>query len=120
MLKHERKGEKQRQPWPASKKPMLDGQEARKLDLMLINGVSAATSYCTMTRDRYYVSLRGGVTKEQLLQFCLKELGGNPIPDRAMDGHIMVSIFKNAEGAGLVTVEFVKAGQFMPELKEMP
>jgi len=98
--------------------PMVDAQEERRFQLILVNGLSVAASYSSMNRDRYYIHLQDGVTAAKLLEFCREELGGSPIPDRITENHVLLSVFRNAEKAGLVTVEFVKAGQFMPELRK--
>ncbi len=120
MLKQQnREGERPGRPG-FGKDPMVDAQDARRLQLILINGLSAATSYSSMNRDRYHVYLKEGVSQDRLLEFCQRELGGNPIPDRVADSHIMLSVLKNAETAGLVTIELVKAGPFLPELKRIP
>lgn len=88
-----------------------------RLYIIFANGFGVAEGYSHVNRDRYMVQLQDGKTFQNLLEFCRKELNGEKMPgaDPISDGPRLLRLFKAAESAGLVIIEFVQAGRFLPE-----
>lgn len=96
----------------------LEQQDMNRLSMILLRGFGVALSYSDMSRDRHYVFLKDATTKKELLDFLQKERKGEPLPGSSPvgDGPKLLALFRRAENAGLVRLEFVKAGQFTPEM----
>ena len=97
----------------------LDAKDRRRLDMILARGFGVALGYGDMSRDRHHVSLTEGTTRMELLDFLQNKQKGEPLPgkDPVSDGPKLLALFKTAEKAGLVRLEFVRAEQFTPEMK---
>jgi hypothetical protein len=88
-----------------------------RLNIVLLYGFSVASGYSQMSRDRHHILLKDGVSGQKLLEFCSKHLRGSPMPgtDPISDGPVLEGMFRAAEKAGLVSVEFIPADRFIPE-----
>jgi|WetSurMetagenome_2_1015567.scaffolds.fasta_scaffold128962_3 hypothetical protein len=88
-----------------------------RLNIILAFGFGVAAGYSDMNRDRHYVLLKEGKTPGELLRFCQKQLEGGPMPgaDPITDGPRLLKIFQAAEAEGLVSLNHVPAGRFIPE-----
>jgi len=95
----------------------VERSEMGRLSVILTVGFSVAEGYSSMSRDRHHVKLIDGITPKRLLEFCEKFLKGSPIPgsDPISDGPSLLRLFKAAKEHGLVEIEFVPAGRFVPE-----
>jgi|GEM_PF-2619067 len=90
-------------------------QDKRRLIEILDFGFGVGDGY-KLSRDRHYVNLCTGTTDEALLDFCSRHLNGSPIPGKdPSEGNALLKMFRAAERKGLVTLEFLKADQFIPE-----
>lgn len=71
-----------------------------------------------MSRDRYHIELKTGLTDTRLLGFFLEKLNGSPLPgtDPMRDGNLILGLCRAAEDAGLITLRLEKALQFVPEV----
>jgi hypothetical protein len=112
-----------KEPGPNGRcKPMegaVERSEMGRLSVILTVGFSVAENYSDMSRDRHHVKLNEGVTANRLLDFCEAFLKGSPIPgsNPIADGPVLLRLFTAAKERGLVEIEFVPAGRFVPERK---
>lgn len=91
--------------------------DLQRLRIILHSGFGVANGYSSVSRDRYHVNLRDGKTEGELFDFCLFYLHGEPMPGSdPLAGRKLLEMFRAAESAGLVKVEFASAGPFIPEL----
>jgi len=97
------------------KKEELDRQDRTRFQMILLRGFGVASGY-DLNRNRYEIELKEGVTETELYNFCSRHLKGYPFPSPdPMSGSCMLDMFKAAEKAGLVTLNHIKADQFVPE-----
>jgi hypothetical protein len=109
----------ERKPPKFVKTDDLEQRDRRRLDMILTRGFGVALSYGNMSRDRHYVYLKGNTTVKELLDFCQRKQKGEPLPGNnpVTDGPKLLALFKSAENAGIIRLEFVKAEAFTPEMK---
>jgi hypothetical protein len=97
----------------------VERSEMGRLMVILTVGFAVAENYSSMNRDRHHVKLNSGITPKKLLEFCETHLKGSTLPgsNPIADGPVLLRLFKAATEQGLVELEFVPAGRFVPERK---
>lgn len=100
-----------------SKSEEIDRQDRTRLYLFLHRGFSVASNYGDMNRNRYHISLADSTTETELYNFCSRFLRGSPMPesDPILGGPKILRMFQAAEKAGLVSLTFTRANDFIPE-----
>lgn len=102
---------------PRKKAEPFDDAARSAMRMILLRGFGVAAGYSDLNRNRYYVELKDGVDFERLVNFCLKQLNGDPVPgnDPIAGGQVWLRVITAAEREGLAKLTYVPAAQWVPE-----